>query len=123
MPQAGEDVSAEHPGPDLLATEEGVLQCVGSVHDSESREADAGLGDSDMHQDLLHIEASFMSSNTTPVQKDSINKNEQERTHPLQINWAKKADSKTGDGKEADDWSVVAERSQRSDKQFCSGEA
>jgi hypothetical protein len=152
MPQAGQDVSGEHPNPDGPVADD-ILLRLGSVHDHEIDKADVALGDSDMHQDLLDIEADVTPSDVTSAEKLSSNETEPRSTHPLrsevppeleipssnidklssdferlevkenetnsndrQMNGKKRVYSQLGNGREADSWSVVAERSQGSNQ-------
>jgi TolA-binding protein len=157
MPQAGQNVSEEHPSPDGPVADDMLLR-LGSVHDDENDKADAALGDSDMHQDLLDIEADVTPSKVTSAEKHSSNESQQHPTRLLrnetpqtafpselemlsskidkiasdfekhqvkenetdsdnmQTNGKKRVDSQMGNGKGADNWSVVAGRSQGSNQ-------
>src|ERR1700722_9308058 len=64
-------MGSQDPGTDQIVAEEGVLLGVGCVHSDQTHRNGASDGESDMHQDLLCIEAQIAGSNKQPAQEQS----------------------------------------------------
>jgi len=64
-------MASQDPGRDQIVAEEGILLGVGCVHSDQTYENGASNGESDMHQELLRIEAQIADSNKQSTQEHS----------------------------------------------------
>jgi hypothetical protein len=64
-------MASQDPGTDQIAAEEGILLGVGCVLSDQTYKNGASDGGSDMHQELLRIEAQIVGSNKQPTQEHS----------------------------------------------------
>lgn len=71
MPQALNDFSEEQSNPSIAMAEDMLLGC-GSLHDGQAGNAEVNAGDSEIHHDVLSIEAEILKPDTTPAQNHSI---------------------------------------------------
>ena len=137
-------MASPDPGTDQIAAE-GILLGVGCVHSDQTNKNIASDGESDMHQELLRIEAQVASSDTQSTQEHS-GSTEGQHIRPNTAKWAplsptavinplnhddpstnstqppERATNITlkscemGEIKEEENWSMVVQRSERSDK-------
>jgi hypothetical protein len=152
-------MASQDPGTGQIVAEEGILLGVGCVHSDQTYKNSASDGESDMHQELLRIEAQIADSNKQSTQEHSGSA-EGRRIRPNGTNRAplfftavinslnhddlspdsaqspervasitlkscvmdkiKKKDVGHENRLEQENWSVVVQRSERSDKYHCS---
>jgi hypothetical protein len=64
-------MASQDPGKDRIVAEEGILSGIGCVHSDQTHENGASDGESDMHQELLGIEAQVVGSDKQSTQEHS----------------------------------------------------